>query len=60
MQQLTDYDGYDAEATVSPMGDRIVFTSTRGGDLDLWTMDLNGSDVRQVTFVVCYLFMVVV
>jgi TolB protein len=24
--------GYDAEATVSPLGDRIVFTSTRDGD----------------------------
>ena len=29
--QLTSWDGYDAEATISPMGDRIVFTSTRSG-----------------------------
>ena len=41
--------GYDAEATVSPRGDRIVFTSTRGGDLDLWTCDLEGNDLVQVT-----------
>jgi Tol biopolymer transport system component len=41
--------GYDAEATVSPKGDRIVFTSTRSGDLELWTCALDGSDLRQVT-----------
>lgn len=41
--------GYDAEAVVSPDGRRIVFTSMRSGDLDLWTMDLDGSNLRQVT-----------
>ena len=41
--------GYDAEATVSPMGDRIVFTSTRSGDLELWTCDLEGKNLFQVT-----------
>lgn len=41
--------GYDAEATVSPRGDRIVFTSTRSGDLELWTCDLEGGDLTQVT-----------
>ncbi len=41
--------GYDAEATVSPLGDRIVFTSTRSGDLELWTCDLEGGDLFQVT-----------
>lgn len=46
---LVDGYGYDAEATVSPRGDRIVFTSTRSGDLELWTCDLDGGDVRQVT-----------
>jgi TolB protein len=47
--RLTATPGYDAEATVSPRGDRIVFTSVRGGDLDIYTMKLDGSDVRQVT-----------
>ena len=42
-------DTYDAEATVSPKGDRMVFTSTRHGDLDLYTCALDGSDVKQVT-----------
>jgi Tol biopolymer transport system component len=41
--------GYDAEATVSPKGDKIVFTSTRSGDLELWTMNLDGSDKKQIT-----------
>ncbi len=47
--QLTDTPGYDAEATVSPKGDKIVFTSMRSGDLELYTMNLDGSDVKQIT-----------
>lgn len=46
---LTTTWGYDAEATVSPIGDRMVFTSTRSGDLELWTCDLEGKALRQVT-----------
>ncbi len=46
---LTQEPGYDAEATVSPKGDRIVFTSLRSGDLELYTMNMDGSDVRQIT-----------
>lgn len=49
VDQLTDHPGYDAEATVSPKGDRIIFTSTRSGDLELWTMNIDGSDKRQIT-----------
>jgi hypothetical protein len=49
LTRLTDLPGYDAEATVSPQGDRIVFTSTRSGDLELWTCDLEGGDLHQVT-----------
>ncbi len=47
--QLTSTLGYDAEATVSPKGDRIVFTSVRDGDLDLYTMNIDGTDVKRVT-----------
>lgn len=46
---LTSVPGYDAEATISPRGDRIVFTSVRDGDLELYTMRLDGSDVRRIT-----------
>lgn len=49
VRKLTDAPGYDAEATVSPKGDRIVFTSDRSGDLELWTMKVDGTDLRQVT-----------
>ena len=48
-KQLTTNPGYDAEATVSPQGDKIVFTSMRTGDLELFTMDIDGSNVKQVT-----------
>lgn len=49
MQKLTDVKGYDAEATVSPKGDKIVFTSTRDGDIDIYTMNLDGSGVMRLT-----------
>jgi TolB protein len=49
LRQLTSTKGYDAEATVSPKGDKIVFTSTRNGDLDLYTMNIDGTGVRQIT-----------
>lgn len=49
VQQLTNTKGYDAEATISPKGDKILFTSMRDGDLDLYTMDLNGKHVKRIT-----------
>ena len=49
-QQLTNTEGYDAEATVSPDGKKIVFTSDRSGDLELWTMDVDGKNQKQITF----------
>lgn len=48
-KQLTNSPGYDAEATISPKGDKIVFTSDRSGDLELWTMDLDGKNQKQIT-----------
>jgi len=49
LEQLTTEPGYDAEATFSPQGDRIVFTSVRDGDLDLYSMDADGSNVVRLT-----------
>jgi len=49
VKQLTNHPGYDAEATVSPKGDKIVFTSMRNGDLDLYIMDIDGKNVKQIT-----------
>lgn len=48
-RQLTDVMGYDAEATVSPTGDKVVFTSVRDGDLELYSMNLDGSGVTRLT-----------
>ncbi|NIP83297.1 MAG: M28 family peptidase, partial [Gemmatimonadetes bacterium] len=45
---------YDAEATLSPDGETIVFTSARDGDLDIYTMRTDGSDVRRLTDEVGY------
>jgi Tol biopolymer transport system component len=42
-------DGYDAEATVSPDGKYVVFTSTRTGDLELWRYELATGDLLQLT-----------
>jgi Tol biopolymer transport system component len=47
--RLTRTPGYDAEATVSPGGRTIVFTSVRDGDLDIYTMRTDGSGVRRLT-----------
>lgn len=49
ISQITNEEGYDAEATVSPIGDKIVFTSMRTGDLELFTCDIDGSNVVQIT-----------
>jgi Tol biopolymer transport system component len=49
VKKLTNSPGYDAEATISPDGSKIVFTSTRDGDLDLYVMDLDGNNVRRLT-----------
>jgi Tol biopolymer transport system component len=40
---------YDAEATISPDGSRIVFTSLADGDLDIYVMNADGSDVTRLT-----------
>lgn len=49
VKQLTIEKGYDAEATLSPDGKKMLFTSTRNGDLDLYIMDLKTQKVKQVT-----------
>lgn len=48
-KKLTKHKGYDAEATVSPKGDKIVFTSMRSGDLELWVMNIDGSNQKRIT-----------
>jgi Tol biopolymer transport system component len=54
LKRLTFSDGYDAEATVSPIGDKIVFTSTRDGDPEIYVMDIDGSNQKRLTFEMGY------
>lgn len=46
---LFQSDGYDAEATLCHKDGRIVFTSTKSGDLELWMMNVDGTGVHQLT-----------
>ena len=50
LTRLTTTPGYDAEATVSPLGDKIVFTSTRDGDPEIYVMDIDGGNQTRLTF----------
>ncbi|MBC7868293.1 MAG: PD40 domain-containing protein [Gloeobacteraceae cyanobacterium ES-bin-316] len=54
VKQLTKTKGYDAEATISPKGDKIIFTSMRDGDLELYTMNLDGKNVKRITSALGY------
>lgn len=49
IKRLTSTKGYDAEATLSPDGNKMIFTSMRNGDLDLYIMDLKTEKVTQIT-----------
>lgn len=54
VKKLTNTKGYDAEATLSPDGKKMLFTSIRNGDLDLYIMDLKSGKVKQVTNITGY------
>jgi TolB protein len=47
VKQLTNSKGYDAEATISPDGKKMLYTSDKDGDIDLYIMDLKtGKEIR--------------
>ncbi|MCK5906198.1 MAG: PD40 domain-containing protein [Flavobacteriales bacterium] len=48
--RLTDNDNYDAEVGYSPDGKTILFTRQIDWKLDLWTMNADGSNQKQITF----------
>jgi Tol biopolymer transport system component len=48
-RRLTEAPGYDAEGTVNWKTGKIVYTSMASGDLDLWTMNEDGTGKQQVT-----------
>eukprot|EP01089_Gocevia_fonbrunei_P007593 TRINITY_DN1878_c0_g1_i1.p1 TRINITY_DN1878_c0_g1~~TRINITY_DN1878_c0_g1_i1.p1 ORF type:complete len:384 (+),score=89.02 TRINITY_DN1878_c0_g1_i1:64-1215(+) len=48
-ERITSGD-YNAESTIAPDGSLIIFTSSRSGDLELYTMKLDGTAVRRITY----------
>jgi TolB protein len=47
--QLTKAPGLDTHAKFSPDGESIVFVSNRSGTQQIWVMDKNGRNLKQVT-----------
>lgn len=54
VKQLTHSPGYDAEATLSPDGKKMLYTSTKDGDIDLYIMDLKSGKEKRVTNMIGY------
>jgi Tol biopolymer transport system component len=47
VKQMTHAKGYDAEATLSPDGKKMIYCSDKSGDLELYVMDLkSGKEIR--------------
>jgi Tol biopolymer transport system component len=48
-KRLTNSLGVDRQPHYSPDGNRVVFSSNRGGNVDLWILDLTSGAIRQLT-----------
>ena len=48
VKQLTHSKGYDAEGTLSPDGTKMIYTSDKDGDIDLYIMDINTGKEKKV------------
>lgn len=49
IRRLTKTPGYDAEGRYSRAGDKIIFTSFRGGNSDIYVMNSNGRNIRKIS-----------
>ena len=49
VKQLTNSSSYDAEATLSPDGKKMLYTSTKDGDIELYIMDLATGKEQRIT-----------
>ncbi len=49
VKQLTNSPYYDAEATISPDGKKMIYTSTKDGDIDLYIMDIKTGKEKRIT-----------
>ena len=47
--RLTDDPGFDDRPSWSPDSNQIVFGSNRGGSMQLYVMNVDGSGLRQLT-----------
>ncbi len=54
VKQLTNSKGYDAEATLSPDGEKMLYTSDKDGDIDLYIMDLKTGSEKRITNMLGY------
>ncbi|MBU7577280.1 MAG: PD40 domain-containing protein [Flavihumibacter sp.] len=54
VKQLTNAKGYDAEATISPDGKKMIYTSDKDGDLELYIMDLKTGKEKRITHDIGY------
>lgn len=49
LKQLTKAKGYDAEATLSPDGKKMIYCSDKDGDLELYVMNLKTGKEKRIT-----------
>src|SRR5688572_1810063 len=54
VKQLTNAKGYDAEATLSPDGEKMLYTSDKDGDIDLYIMNLKTGEEKKITNILGY------
>jgi Tol biopolymer transport system component len=54
VKQLTRAKGYDAEATLSPDGKKMLYTSDKDGDIELYIMDLKTGKEKRITHMLGY------
>ena len=54
VKQLTTAKGYDAEATLSPDGKKMIYCSDKDGDLELYVMDLATGKEKRITNMLGY------
>ena len=47
--RITDGMAYDTQPRFSPDGKSIVFTSDRSGNDNIWTMELESEETKQIT-----------
>lgn len=54
VKQLTHSKGYDAEATLSPDGEKMIYTSDKDGDIELYIMNLKTGEEKRITHMLGY------